>query len=271
MAVLLLGCGRPALVADERLDKGLVMVLTGVEGLSPLNLSIRDGLDEGGVDWAIDLKDWTTPLGPVANQRLQERNREEAARIGEEIVAYQDAHPGKPVVLIGHSGGTAIAIWAVESLPEGRRVDGVILLASSVSKGYNLAPALERIDRGIVNFYSTRDALLLGLAARAFGTMDGRHGASGGLHGFGGDDDDVRPWAYDTLYQFAWTNRMTPLGHYGGHNGYTRTPFVKHVLAPLIKAEQWSMDEISRLILKGAASVKPQATGPQWPAGATAP
>src|SRR5713226_2011842 len=44
----------------ERLDKGLVLVLPGIEGESFLNHNIARGLADGGIRSAIEIFDWTT-------------------------------------------------------------------------------------------------------------------------------------------------------------------------------------------------------------------
>src|SRR4029079_11614400 len=90
-----------------------------------------------------------------------ERNREQAREIAERIVAYQDRYPDRPVTLIGHSGGAAMAVRVLESLPDGRRSDQAVLLAGALSPDYDLSTALGRTERGITNFYSGGDVLYL--------------------------------------------------------------------------------------------------------------
>ena len=58
------GCARSQpFVTPQRLDRGLVMVLSGIEGQSRLNEDICRGLNDGGVNWAIELVDWTALRG----------------------------------------------------------------------------------------------------------------------------------------------------------------------------------------------------------------
>ena len=235
---------------EGRFDRGLVVVLPGVEGISALNLDICYGLAGGGLDWAIELRDWSGLLGPLGNQGDRKRNRKIAAEIGEHIVAYQDEHPGRSVVLIGHSGGTAIAVWIAEAMPEGRQVDGVILLASSLSQGYNLIPALEKSSRGIVNFYSHRDGVLAGFSSPGPLTMDGQHALAAGKFGFEWTGPGGRSWAYQRLYQIIWDKRMERLGHMGGHAGYTDQRFAGKVLAPLVMQGVWSQQGINDIIVE---------------------
>ncbi len=234
----------------ERYEKGLIIVLPGIEGVGPLNLSICDGLYAGGVEGAIELTGWGGgPLGFVINQRDEVGNRRRAAEIADRIVEYQNDYPDQPVILIGHSGGTAIAAWTAEAMPDDHQVTGLILLASSLSAEYNLCNALERTTQGIVNFYSTRDTILLGAGTGAVGTMDGRHSPPAGRVGFDAPEILAGSWAYESLYNVAWTERMQMLNHIGGHSGYSGSVFVKAVVAPLIREPVWSTEIIESLIV----------------------
>src|SRR5438552_1321386 len=98
----------------RRLTQGLVLVLPGIEGRSPFNLSIARGINDAGIGAATIVHDWTTGFWPMFlfNLRASQRNRRQAEAVARVIVEYQDAFPGRPVHLIGHSGGGAIAVWA---------------------------------------------------------------------------------------------------------------------------------------------------------------
>ncbi len=243
------GCGGPGepSVTPERLERGLVLVLTGIEGRSPNNTAIRDGLIEGGVPYAVEVVDWTVgvPLSYLVNQRYEQRNRDKAAEIAERIVDYRQDCPGRPVVLVGHSGGTAMAAWIAEALPDDQPVDGIIALASSLSPRYPLAEALASSRRGMVSFYSRLDWLFLGGGTTVFGTMDGQHTASAGRVGFEVPPD--APASYEKLYQVAWTGEMLAEGHYGGHLTLGARSFVAHFVAPLVLADQWSAERLDTL------------------------
>ena len=112
--VALAGCGSSQrYVSSDRLLRGLVIVLPGIEGHGLLNRQICEGLNDGGVNWAIELRDWTTgiPGNFLYHLRAQKRNRRVAAQIAARIGRYNVRYPGSPVVLIGQSGGGAIAVW----------------------------------------------------------------------------------------------------------------------------------------------------------------
>ncbi len=216
-ALVLSGCNSQPFLTPERLQRGLVIVLPGIEGRGLFNESICKGLDDGGVDWAIELYDWTSSFVPFYNLRAQGRNRRKASELALRIAQYRLDYPDCPVILVGQSGGGAIAIWTAETLLPGKQVDGIILLAASLSPEYVLDFALERSHRGIVNLYSSRDWVFLGVGTMVYGTMDGRHSASAGQVGFEVPTSKKRAEAYKKLYQLAWRPRMSETGHSGIH------------------------------------------------------
>jgi len=264
-ALLCGGCYYQPYKTPERLDAGLVVVLPGIEGRSPLNEEIVQGLVDAGVPYAIDIQDWTSWLGPLYSLRAELRNRRKANQIGVRISEYKYAHPDKPVFLVGQSGGGAMALWIAESMPEGQEIDGIILLVPSISPGYLVDYALSKTKRGIVNFYSSRDWFFLGVGTTITGTMDGRHTSSAGRLGF---DIPARPQPqekqlYDKLFQVAWHRQMSASGYTGTHLSSSAEAFIAYYVAPLIKADKWSDEVIARIIAQ-----KPSAqSAPATPAG----
>jgi len=245
-AACVAGCGRQPYVTEARLERGLVVVLSGIEGRGPLSAAVAQGLNAGGVDWAIQVADWTAPLGPLYNLRAADRNRRQAAEIAAELAAYRRAHPGRPVVLVGHSGGGAIAAWVAEAMPPGRAVDGIVLLAPTLSPGYRLNRALAASRRGIVSFSSELDWVFLGLGTALAGTMDGGRGPSAGAVGF--DVPSDAPLLYEQLYQIGWRPDMMAAGHAGGHLGAAAPAFVARYVAPFILAPHWDWALVRRVV-----------------------
>ena len=246
------GCAAPPqpYVTDARLDKGLVIVLPGIEGRSVFNEEICRGLNVGGVDSAIELYDWTSgvPLGFVVNLWSSDRNHKEASKIAERIARYQFNYPGRPVVLVGQSGGSAISAWTCEAMRWGRKIDGVVMLAAALSPGYRLTTALDSTKRGIVNFYSSRDVLLLWAGTSIYGTMDGKHSTSAGNVGFAVPPEKLRPKEYDKLYQVPWRSEMAQTGHHGMHLTSGTAGFVARYVAPLVNAEKWDAKSVEAVI-----------------------
>jgi pimeloyl-ACP methyl ester carboxylesterase len=235
-------------VTDARLERGLVIVLPGIEGRSVLNEDIARGLIAGGVNWAVEIQDWTSSWGPLHNLRATERNHKQARLIYERIQRYRHAFPNRPVMLLGHSGGGAIAIWTAEAFDQRESLEGLILVNASISREYDLTDALNKTRRGIVSYYSAQDWMLLGVGTTVYGTMDGSHSVSAGKEGFLVPTD--LPRAYDKLYQISWTKQMAEAGHRGGHFSSADSHFVARVIAPLIRAENWS-DDLVREVQQG--------------------
>ncbi len=243
------GCTSQPYVTPERLKNGLVIVLTGIEGRSVFNEAICEGIDQGGVSLAIELEDWTHPFpgAYLLSLRTEARNRRKAALIAERVVRYQMKYPGRPVVLVGQSGGGAIAVWVCEAMPWGRQVDGVIMLACALSPEYPLDLALGGTKRGIVNSYSEYDLVFLGAGTIVCGTMDGQHTSSAGRVGFVmPDDDDVRD-GYKRLFQVAWSSNMGGSGNIGGHLTSGMPSFVSRYVAPLVLMEDWNSQSVAAI------------------------
>jgi len=240
------GCGdrNAPYLTESRLAKGLVIILPGIEGESPLNHDIRKGLVAAGVYRGLPIYSWGRPIplaGPLINQMDFIGNRLAGARVAEMVVSQQDRYPGRPVYLVGHSGGGGIAVFAAEALPKNRKVDGLILLSASISKGYDLTKALNRCRNGIVNFYNRSDAALLGVGTTIVGNVDGGHGPSAGLVGFEmprSGDPKEKILAYKKLYQIEATPAMTR-GSIDPHASTTDPDFVATYVARWILASHW--------------------------------
>jgi len=260
--VLPVGCTHSQpYVTPERLERGLVIVLPGIEGRSKLNVHICRGLDKGGVDWAIELYDWTSPLGVLYNQRAEIRNRQKALQIAEHVKRYQWSHPYRPVVLVGHSGGSAIAAWTAECLPPNARVDGIIMIAPSLSPQYMLDWALQSTERGIISLNSSRDWVLLGMGTTVAGTMDGQHTSSAGRVGFALPLTTRRRDIYGKLYQVNWSGEMASKGHGGGHMSSSGESFVAAYVAPFVLARRWDAEFVEK-VLKRHGTAPPAETIP---------
>lgn len=237
VAAVLGGCATKPYMTETRLDRGLVLVFTGIEGRSWLNRAICKGLADGGVPYAIEPVDWTVPGVPLYNLRAEQRNRRKAEKLADRIEDYGRRCPSRPVVLVGHSGGGAMAVWTAEALEEGRPVEGIILLAAALSPDYPLAEAVSRSRRGLVNFHSDGDMVFLGLGTTVAGTMDGHHTSSAGRVGFT-LPPEAGGWT-DHVFQIPYRPEMAAAGHWGGHTSVVAADFVRRYVAPLVRAPQW--------------------------------
>lgn len=228
--------------AEHRMENGLVIILPGIEGESALNRDIRRGLAMAGIDYALPIYHWGRPipgLGMLLNQMDFIGNRLAGVRIAKTIEQYQREHPGKPVFVVGHSGGGGVAVFAAEGMSEGKQIDGLILLSASIWAGYDLTKALGRCKYGIANFYNKGDVGMLAIGTTITGNVDGMRGPSAGLNGFdraSPGDPGERSAAYRKLYQVSIAQYA-----FGGdpHTAATQPRFVSAHVAPWITSPPW--------------------------------
>ena len=157
LLVSTVGCARLMnFRSAERQDQGYTLVLNGVEGAHFGHAGFVAGLKSGGVPSEIEIVDWTTgtPALMLVHLRAAGRNQRQAEQIAAKIVAYQDEHPGRPVNIIGHSGGGGMTLLTLNALPKDRKVDSAILLAAAISPDFDLRPVLPKVERGIWNYSS---------------------------------------------------------------------------------------------------------------------
>jgi len=245
------GCNRNAkFLTEDRLQNGLVIILPGIEGESPLNRDIRRGLVSAGVYRAMPIYSWGRPIplaGVLLNQMDIIGNRIAGAKIAKWIVQYQDSHPRRSVYIVGHSGGGGVAVFAAEAMPDGRQIDGLILLSASISSAYDLTKALGKCRAGIVNFYSKADVGFLVIGTIVAGNVDGRHGPAAGAVGFdkpNSKDGGQKMLAYNKLFQVEMTRAMT--GSIRAHTAATGVGFVSKYVSRWILASSWPPSAAAR-------------------------
>lgn len=240
------GTSNTKFMTKAKLDKGLVVILPGIEGPSPANANIRRGLVRAGVDCAMPIYAWGVPVpgaGLLINQVNFLGNRLAGANIAKFIAEYQDSHPDRPVHVIGHSGGGGVAVFTAENMPDGKKIDGLVLLSASISQGYNLSNALKNLRSGIVNFHNPEDGALLGVGTTVMGNVDGGHGPSAGKDGF--------TKKFEGLYQKRVHGSGDP------HFSATRVSFVSRRVAPWVMSRSWPAS--MAVLLPGATGQAPVA------------
>lgn len=265
-ALCMSGCATTDLATADRMAHGLVVVLPGIEGRGPLNIDVARGLDEGGVHYGIEIFDWGTgsAAGLLIHLTDLQRNMAQARRLAQRIEQYQRAYPGRPVHLLGHSGGAGVALLVLEALPSYSRITSAILLAAAISPQYDLRLALQRTQYAIYSFYCPQDWGFLGVGTGIFGTIDRAHGPAAGAVGFRLPDglDEAGRRLYELrLRQIPWSLQMWRAGHHGGHLGWANRRFVRTWLAPLIiEEDQAAAAHLSPSILMGAVPANQPST-----------
>lgn len=243
-ATLLAGCG-DTLNADftkpEMRDKGMVYILPGIQGVDYHYLNIRKGLIGAGVPYAVKIHPWGCQIPGInlaINQTDTKDDRQWGATIAQEIADYQGQYPGRPVFIIGQSGGAGVAVFAAEAMAniEGAsRLAGLVLLDGSISADYDLNLALSRCSEGIVNFYNLSDVALLEYGTGLMGNVDGGHGASAGLKGFTG--------SFAGLYQVQVTQDMVD-DFESPHFADCSQAFTAQYIAPWVIDRGWPPSHI---------------------------
>lgn len=203
---------------------GLTLYCPGAGNFDFGDVGVRQGLEAAGYQGQVASVLWTVSFNPAIDQRLGNA-RLGAARLARTIEQYIDKYPGRSVNLIGLSAGTGVAIWALEDLEPGYRVDNVVLLGSSLWHRYDVGRALRRVEGRIYNYYSPNDIILTG-PMKVFGTIDGVFGEDGagavGLHS---------PHGADRVVNIRWEPIFERYGNFGQHTDGTRAPFVEQYIS----------------------------------------
>ena len=121
-----------------------------------------------------------------------------------------------------------MAVFAAEAMPEGRQLDGIILLSASISAGYDMSKAVSKCKSGAVNFYCRGDVGLLVIGTSFFGNVDGVRGTAAGNAGF--------TLGHAKLHEFELTPELT-VGD--PHAAATRPEFVRPYVAPWVTSAMW--------------------------------
>lgn len=204
------------------------------------DVTAMQGARDGGFAGEFHNFQWQTGLGVVADHSSPVGYKQNAGKkLAKLVTEHHEKYPSDPIYISGLSAGCAVAIYALEQLPDDVHVEQVFLSSPSVSDDYDLTEALSRVDGKLYAFTSERDAILKVLAARV-GTADGKFKGEhiAGLRGFIPPDDAAA--ATRRLYErkvenFAWMPEFAKYGHYGGHTDVMSSKFVAHYVAPLMK------------------------------------
>ncbi len=235
-ALFRLRYGEPPVV-PEGAETGLVLVADGCGGIELCELGVKQVLSEHGgshrvrpIRWGHGFGHWYKDLSNEANHVAQSQ------AIVEQVLDWRRQNPHKPVFLVAKSGGTWIAVKALEGLPVGS-VETVVLLAPAVSPDYDLSKALRAVRREMVAFWSPLDLIVLGAGTWLFKTTDRVRSVSAGLVGFrppASLDDEGLSLYRTRLRQVRWNSSMATTGYLGGHVGPDSPAFLRKYVVPLL-------------------------------------
>ncbi|HSI32043.1 MAG: hypothetical protein ACAI43_13890 [Phycisphaerae bacterium] len=253
--VLALGSGACSSVQTHRLDapvgERVVVFVPGVGGDGATYAGLKRALAApAGTD--LRILDWGLS-GPffVLNLQDPDVHAEAETALARWLETWRAQNPRASIDLVGHSAGCGVILGALKRLPAGGtplvnaspvtplprpdsvdravRVRNVVLLASSVSPGYDLQPALRHVAGRVHSFHSDRDVWSLKWRTSASGTYDNVKTPAAGHAGFA--------CAHACLAQHAYDAAWDALGNDGGHSGSVAESFVRAVVAPLLGAK----------------------------------
>lgn len=217
-------------------DRPLVWVLDGAGDLKGCSNALAAVNDPLGQPVELVAFQWSHGYRRLlADQTDMDHARVQGARLAQAINDRKAREPGRRVVVVGHSAGCAVALSACDLLPM-EAVDRVVLLAPSVSAGYDIRPTLWSAKEGVDVFCSKKDWIALGFVTRVVGTTDNSwSGAAAGRHGFKPKGPQtLAPVEAARLRQHFWSPDVAWTGHTGGHHGMHAPGFVRAYLMPLM-------------------------------------
>ncbi|HEX8911143.1 MAG TPA: hypothetical protein VF796_02205, partial [Humisphaera sp.] len=215
-------------------SKAWLLHVPGIAGESHIDHTLFAGMRDAGFAGPLELYDWTGLRKGLAALINREQNEAEAQKVADKIVAQRKRDPNGQIVVTGHSGGTGIVIFALEKLPPGVTVDGVLLLSPALSPDYDLSAALSKVRGRMYVFSSNLDLFVLGLGTKVFGTIDRKQGESAGRVGFNVPANAADPKQYVKLIACPYERAWVRYENIGDHVGVMSRPFSRYVLSPLI-------------------------------------
>ena len=228
--------------ADPRYDlpgrdpRPVVWVLDGAGDLKGCSNALLSGNAQAGNPVELNVFPWSHGYRRLLLDQIGTTHaKEQGMRLAAAILEQKAREPDRRVVVVGHSAGCAVALAAGDVLPMDA-IDRFVMLAPSVSTGYDVRPSLWSAREGMDVFCSRKDWVALGFVTRVVGTTDNFwSGSAAGRWGFRqkkgaalAENETAR------LRQHFWTEDMAWTGHTGGHHGVHEPEFVKAYLMPLL-------------------------------------
>jgi hypothetical protein len=223
--------------AAEPDPRPLVWVVDGAGDLKGCSTALSHANVLSGGPFELSVFPWSHGYRRLLlDQTDWEHAKSQGTRLAAAIQARKQREPGRRVVLVGHSAGCAVVVAAGDALPPDT-LDRTVLLAPSVSTGYDLRPSLVAATEGLDVFCSRKDWVALGFVVRVVGTTDTGSGPAAGRFGFQPKGEAaLDPTVSAKLRQHFWSAEQAWTGHTGGHHGMHSPAFVRAYLFPLFTA-----------------------------------
>ena len=217
----------------------LVWVLDGAGDLKGCSMALAQVNASEGEPVELAVFPWSHGYRKLLRDQIDLTHaKAQGARLAQAILERKAKEPGRRVVVVGHSAGCAVALAAGDTLPIDA-VDRFLLLAPSVSTGYDLRPTLWSAREGVDVYCSKKDWVALGFVMRVVGTTDNFwSGSAAGRWGF-------QPKGSNALAereagrrrQHFWAPELAWTGNTGGHHGALAPGFVQAYLLPLLTGQ----------------------------------
>lgn len=208
--------------------------LPGIAGEQHLDRSFVRGIRDGGYAGEIEIFDWPGAESGLRALVTRQRNGQQADKLAARIQELLAENPSTRIRLVAHSGGTGIAAWALERLPDGVNVEQVVFIAPALSQRYDLSGALRHVRGKLLAFVSENDVIVLGAGTRLFGTIDGLKEEASGLRGFK-RPDGADEAAYAKLVEVPYTADWMAFDNIGDHIGAMGRTFARHVISAVLQ------------------------------------
>ena len=138
--------------------------------------------------------------------------------------------PGKPINLVGQSGGCWITMRTLAKLPDDVRIHSVVWLAPAISPGRDITATAAKCDGNLVSVGGPGDFFYLALGTTLLGSSDRTHTPSAGWIGW-----HYRPAGF---VEIRWHPMWIRLGYLGNHTSSGAPAFVQHVVGPYLQTAQ---------------------------------
>lgn len=194
--------------------------------------SVRSGLQKAGFKGRFKNYAWSSFLGATTDHLITARSDLVARGLARQVEDARRASPNEPIYMMGLSAGTTVILNAIEQLPQGIKVDHVVLFSSSASASRDLVPVMNNVSGRLYATTSPHDGILKSIVTNS----DGGDGPPAGRAGFrfSGQGGRVGSDAYSRVFNVPWRASFLQFDWDGGHTTSTEAEFVRHVIAPRV-------------------------------------